>query len=78
MSNIKSYSVTVYGVFSKEVNVYAESEDEAYDLVQQICDKTDLIDFSPSDLVDIHADDIMELPEICPCAVCPDCEVSNK
>ena len=61
MGDLKTFIVTVYGVFTKEVKVSAESEDEALDYLQDICDRTDLITFSEVDLVDISAEDVVEL-----------------
>lgn len=71
MKEHKPYRVTVYGIFSKDILVNAESENDAIDYVQSICDNTDLISFEKSDLVDISAEDVFG-PEDVDC-ICPNC-----
>ena len=77
MKNQKLYCVTVYGTFCKDVLVYAESEEDAIDYAQGICDNTNLISFGEKDLVDIAAEDAIDLEdeydhdcENCPVALC--------
>ena len=77
MKNQTLYSVTVYGTFCKDVLVYAESEEDAIDYAQNICDNTNLISFGEKDLVDIAAEDAIDLEdeydhdcENCPVALC--------
>ena len=77
MKNQKLYCVTVYGTFCKDVLVYAESEEDAIDYAQNICDNTNLISFGEKDLVDIAAEDAIDLEdeydhdcENCPVALC--------
>lgn len=73
MKNQKLYSVTVYGTFCKDVLVYAESEEDAIDYAQDICDNTNLISFGEKDLVDISAEDAIDLEDECDhdCENCP-------
>ncbi len=73
MKNQKLYCVTVYGTFCKDVLVYAESEEDAIDYAQGICDNTNLISFGEKDLVDIAAEDAIDLEDECDhdCENCP-------
>ena len=73
MKNQKLYCVTVYGTFCKDVLVYAESEEDAIDYAQDICDNTNLISFGEKDLVDIAAEDAVDLEDECDhnCENCP-------
>lgn len=74
----KLYRVSVYGTFCKDILVYGESEDDAIDYVQDVCDNTDLITFGAGDLVDLSAEDAIDLEddgcdhdcENCPAASC--------
>ena len=78
MKDQSLYRVTVYGTFCKDVLVYGESEDDAIDYVQDICDNTNLIAFSAGDLVDLAAEDAIDLEDDgcdhdcdnCPAASC--------
>ena len=76
MKHQNLYSVTVYGTYSRDVLVFADSEIEALDYVQDICDKTSMFGFSESDLVELEAGDVVNLSDCCDgdCANCPACE----
>ena len=63
MKDQNLYRVTVYGTFCKDVLVYAESEEDAIDYVQDICDNTNLITFGAGDLVDLAAEDAIDLED---------------
>ena len=73
MKNQKLYCVTVYGTFCKDVLAYAESEEDAINYAQDICDNTNLITFGEKDLVDIAAEDAVDLGDECDhdCDNCP-------
>ena len=78
MKDQKLYRVSVYGTFCKDVLVYAEDEEDAIDYVQDICDNTNLIKFSHGELVDLCAEDAIDLEDDgcdhdcdnCPAAAC--------
>lgn len=78
MKDQNLYRVTVYGTFCKDVLVYGESEEDAIDYVQDICDNTNLITFGAGDLVDLTAEDAIDLEDNgcdhdcdnCPAAAC--------
>ena len=63
MKDQNLYRVTVYGTFCKDVLVYGESEEDAIDYVQDICDNTNLITFGAGDLVDLAAEDAIDLED---------------
>ena len=78
MKDQNPYRVTVYGTFCKDALVYGESEEDAIDYVQDICDNTNLITFGACDLVDLAAEDAVDLEDDgcdhdcdnCPAASC--------
>lgn len=55
------YNVTVYATLSKDVLVYAESEDAALNYVQDVCDNTDLISFDGREILDVTAEEVEEI-----------------
>ena len=77
MKDQKLYSVTVYGTFSKDILVYAESEDDAIDYAQDICDNTNLITFDKKDLVDVSAEDAIDLEDDGCDHDCENCPVAS-
>ena len=85
MKEQKLYRVSVYGTFCKDILVYGEDEEDAIDYVQDICDNTNLIKFSHGELVDLCAEDAIDLEDEgcdhdcdnCPAGACvPDFEGS--
>lgn len=63
MNDQKLYRVSVYGTFCKDILVYGKSEEDAVDYVQDICDNTNLITFGAGDLVDLSAEDAIDVED---------------
>lgn len=63
MKDQNLYRVTVIGTYQKEVLVAGESEKDAMDYVQDICDSTDLISFDEGDIVELLAEDAINLED---------------
>ena len=63
MNDFNYYRVTVLGTFIKDVLVSAPSEIDAIEYVQGICDNTDLISFSEGDLVEVSAEEAIDLED---------------
>ena len=57
----RPYRVTVSGIVTTTVSVFAESEDDAIRLVQEVCDRTRLIPFLPQYPEEITADEAVEI-----------------
>ena len=59
---LKPYCVRVSATYITGMQVYAECEEDAIELVQEICDRTDLLHFLGYELENIEAEDAFEIP----------------
>lgn len=62
MIELKPYCVRVSATYTTGMQVYAECEEDAIALVQEICDRTDLLHFLGYELENIEAEDAFEIP----------------
>ena len=74
MKEYTPYNVTVCGIFAKEIRVLAESEDDALNYAQDICDRTDLVTFTRDNMVDIAVEDVAAAEDTPFFGMYPDCE----